>query len=54
MLNMDDIQLFVTFLVLLVAVNYAAWRIYMVLKCRKTGCDGCELKKNCQKFGSYK
>jgi len=51
---MEDMQFLVTGLVLLMAVNYAAWRIYLVLKCRKTGCEGCKLKKNCQKFGSYK
>ena len=51
---MRDMQFFVTGLVVLLAASYAIWRIYQVVKCRKTGCEGCELKKNCQKFGSYK
>ena len=47
-------QITITVIVLLGALSYAAWRIYGVLKDNANPCSGCELKKNCQKFGQSK
>ena len=47
-------QITITVIVLLGALSYAAWRIYMTLKSDGDPCSGCKLKKNCQKFGQSK
>ena len=38
-------------IVLIVAVGYASLRIFRIVKGTADPCDGCELKKNCKKFG---
>ena len=47
-------QIIVTVIVLFCALSYAAWRIFRALKGDADPCSGCELKKNCQKFGQSK
>ena len=48
---MQDI---ITFIVVAAAVLYTSWRIYTTLRGESDPCDGCELKKNCRKFGQSK
>ena len=47
-------QAFVTSIIVLAALSYATWRVYRLLKGDSDPCQGCELKKNCKKFGRYK
>ena len=51
---MINYQFVAVVLILLVAVIYASWRIYRALRSDSDPCSGCELKKNCQKFGQSK
>ena len=44
-------QTLLVILVLVVAVGYASLRIFRMIKGTTDPCDGCELKKNCKKFG---
>jgi hypothetical protein len=46
-------QLFVTIVVLVVAVGYAFLWAWRVLKQEKDPCCGCEMKKNCKKFCQF-
>jgi len=36
------------------ASAYALWRIFRVLRPGGSPCEGCEMKKNCKKFGGLK
>ena len=47
-------QILIVFTVIFLAVIYAGWRIYGALKPDEEPCKGCELKKNCKKFGQSK
>ena len=47
-------QTAVTIFILLLAVSYLAWRLYLLSKGQVDPCDGCALKKNCKKFCQYK
>ena len=47
-------QVIIVVLILLIAVCYALWRIVGTLKGKNDPCDGCEMKKNCQKFCQFK
>ena len=47
-------QISITVLVLFGALSYASWRLYKALRSDADPCSGCELKKNCQKFGQSK
>ena len=49
-----SLQFFITFLVLFGASGYASWRVYEAFRNGEAPCKGCELKKNCKKFGSIK
>jgi len=40
--------------VVLMAMAWASWRVYRLLNGQNDPCEGCELKKNCQKFGGSK
>lgn len=44
-------QTILVILVLSLAVCYASLRIFRVVKGTADPCEGCELKKNCKKFG---
>ena len=48
-----DWQMYITAAVLLAAIVYSGWAIARAIR-RKDPCDGCEMKKNCKKFGSIK
>jgi hypothetical protein len=47
-------QVIIVVLILLIAVCYALWRTVGTLKGKNNPCDGCEMKKNCQKFCQFK
>jgi len=47
-------QIIITAIVIFCALAYAAWRIYRALRSDADPCSGCELKKNCEKFGQSK
>jgi hypothetical protein len=47
-------QVVLSVIIVLCAVGYASWRVYQVFRKDGDPCDGCKLKKNCQKFGGYK
>jgi hypothetical protein len=47
-------QYVVTILIVLLAIGYAGWRICQLLHRNDNTCIGCELKKNCKKFGQSK
>ena len=47
-------QAFITFLIVFGAVIYASWRVYGGFRNDEEPCKGCEMKKNCKKFGSIK
>lgn len=47
-------QTTLVFIILIATVAYASMRIISVLKGNTDPCKGCELKKNCQKFGQSK
>jgi hypothetical protein len=47
-------QMIVVILVIAGALGYAAWRAYRTLRSNTGPCCGCEMKKNCQKFGQFK
>jgi hypothetical protein len=47
-------QLFLTAVILILALTYASWRIYDAFRANGDPCKGCELKKNCKKFGQSK
>jgi len=47
-------QLFLTAIMLILALGYASWRIYDALRANGNPCKDCELKKNCKKFGDIK
>jgi hypothetical protein len=49
-----SIQLCLVVLILAGAIGYAGWRIYQALQPSGDPCRGCELKKNCKKFGQSK
>lgn len=40
-------QLTIVIAVIAVAVTYAAYRIYLVITGKKSGCDGCPLAEKC-------
>ena len=44
-------QIVITGIVLLGAAGYAGWRLYKTFRSQGDPCYGCEMKKNCQKFG---
>ncbi len=48
------LQIILTATILIAAVVYAAWRVYQALRKDGDPCSGCELKKNCKKFGSIR
>ena len=47
-------QFLLTAIIVLGALGYAFWRIYDAVRDGGDPCKGCELKKNCKKFGSVK
>ncbi len=47
-------QIIITAIILFCAVSYASWRIYDAIRDGGDPCKGCELKKNCKKFGDIK
>ena len=47
-------QTIITAIIILGALVYAAWRVYDAIRDGGNPCRGCELKKNCKKFGSIK
>jgi hypothetical protein len=47
-------QIWITAIIVFVAVGYALWRIGKAVRDRKSPCDDCPMKKNCQKFGQSK
>ena len=47
-------QIIITVIILLTALGYASWRIYDAFRSDGDPCKGCELKKNCKKFGQSK
>jgi len=47
-------QLFLTAIILILALGYASWRIYDALRANGNPCKDCKLKKNCKKFGDIK
>jgi hypothetical protein len=47
-------QFWATVIIVFLAMGYASWRIYEALKPDGDPCKGCQLKKNCQKFGHSK
>ena len=47
-------QLVIVLLILAAAIGYAARRIYDTFRHANDPCNGCEMKKNCQKFCQYK
>ena len=47
-------QLILTAIILFLALGYAFWRIYDAFRADGDPCKGCELKKNCKKFGQSK
>ena len=47
-------QVIIVVLILLIAVCYALWRTVGTLKGKNDPCDGCDMKKNCQKFCQFK
>ena len=47
-------QYFLTAIILLAALIYAFWRVYDAFRGNGDPCKGCELKKNCKKFGQSK
>ena len=47
-------QFLLTAIIVLGALGYAFWRIYDAVRDGGDPCKGCELKKNCKKFGSIK
>ncbi len=47
-------QMIVVILVIAGALGYAAWRIFRTLRSHDDPCCGCEMKKNCHKFGQSK
>ena len=47
-------QIVLSIIVVLGAVGYASWRVYQVFRKNGDPCCGCEMKKNCKKFGSSK
>ena len=48
---MDYIQWAVVAILLIVASVYAIRRVVQLINGDKDPCSGCEMKKNCQKFG---
>ena len=44
-------QTILVILVLFIAVGYVSQRIFRIVKGTADPCEGCELKKNCKKFG---
>ena len=44
-------QTILVILVLFLAVGYVFLRIFRIVKGTADPCEGCELKKNCKKFG---
>jgi hypothetical protein len=51
---MFDWQFYITFCAIFLAIGYAVWRIYRVVRGDADPCSDCELKKNCKKFGQSK
>jgi hypothetical protein len=47
-------QAVITSIVIICALIYAFWRIYEAFRDGGDPCKGCELKKNCKKFGGIK
>ena len=47
-------QIYLVFVIIVLATIYAGWRIYEAVKPGGDPCKGCELKKNCKKFGQSK
>ena len=47
-------QVIIVVIILLSAVGYAFWRIVNTLKGKNDPCNGCEMKKKCQKFCQFK
>ena len=47
-------QVFLTAIIVLGALGYASWRIYDAFRADGDPCKGCEMKKNCKKFGQSK
>ncbi|MCR5064303.1 MAG: FeoB-associated Cys-rich membrane protein [Bacteroidales bacterium] len=43
-------QNLLTCIIVILALCYAFYRIWRILKKGETPCEGCELKKNCRKF----
>ncbi len=39
----------IVIIILILAVGYAAWRIYKALTNDDNGCEGCALAENCKK-----
>ncbi len=48
------LQIIMTVIILFAAAGYAAWRVYQALRKDGDPCSGCELKKNCKKFGNIR
>jgi hypothetical protein len=44
-------QVVITGMILLGAAGYAGWRVFQTFRSQGDACCGCEMKKNCQKFG---
>ena len=51
---MTDVQFYFVIVIILMAIGYAGWRIFEVLKPGGDPCQNCEMKKNCKKFGQSK
>jgi len=47
-------QTIATFIVLAGAILYVVWRLSRLFCGKEDPCEGCDLKKNCRKFGQYK
>jgi len=45
-----EMQSIITIVIILIALGYAGWRIYRIVKGHGDPCEGCQLKKNCKKF----
>ncbi len=49
-------QLLLVILILMIAVGYAAWRIYRSMTAPPdlcAGCNGCKLKEKCDRKNTY-